>query len=358
MLKSFARAAAFLAYLAITLEMLLMVTPFALYYYSFYSPLLAGPSSLRAIAWLPAFFLPHLSTEILPSFGGVFFLLGLVGFFLSAFQLYYAKFRQRGVVQGGFYKRIRHPQYLFLGLAGLGLLIVWPRFILLVAYINMLWFYYLLARSEERRIEERYGEVYREQMQQTSMFLPGEPGGRLVRRLFGWIRGHRARLLVLYCLSLTGAIGAAFVLRGLTFSLTTHLSLSDQRVAAVSFLSVNEGELRQLVKSAEGAEEIQDRTKQLDDWVLMQAMDGKPRVIHVMIDAGMTRTSAKNLPLAEKGIKLVFSRRKDGPSHGDPFSIRARWQPVFIAEMNGQKTSRVIELHQGSFLGNPVMPVF
>jgi len=61
MLKSFARAAAFLVYLAITLEMLFMVAPFALYYYSFYSPLLSGPSGLKAIAWLPAFFLPHLS---------------------------------------------------------------------------------------------------------------------------------------------------------------------------------------------------------------------------------------------------------------------------------------------------------
>ena len=190
------------------------------------------------------------------------------------------------------------------------------------------------------------------------MFLPSEPGGRLVRRLFGWIRGHRARLLILYCLSLTGAIGAAFVLRGLTFSLTTHLRLSDQRVAAVSFLSVNEGELRQLVKSAEGAEEIQDRIKPLDDWVLVQAMDGKPQVVHVMIDAGMTRVSAKTLPLSEKGIKLVFSRRMDRPTHEDPFSIRARWQPVLVAEMNGQKTWRVIGLNQGSFLGNPVMPVF
>src|SRR5258708_33202495 len=118
MLKSFARVAAFLAYLAVTLEMLFMITPFALYYYSFYSPLLSGPSSLRAIAWLPAFFLPHLSTEILPSLGGVIFLLGLVSFFLSAFQLYYARFSQRAVVQGGFYKLIRHPRNLLLGLAG------------------------------------------------------------------------------------------------------------------------------------------------------------------------------------------------------------------------------------------------
>ena len=189
------------------------------------------------------------------------------------------------------------------------------------------------------------------------MFLPGDPGGHLVRRLFGRIRRHRARLLVLYCLSLAGAIGAAFVLRELTFSMTTHLSLPDQRIAAVSFLSINERELRQLVQSAKAAEEIQGRI-QLDDWVLVQAMDGKPRVVHVMIDAGMTRISAKNLTLSEKGVKLVFSRRVDRPAHEDPFSIRARWQPILVTEMNGQKISRVIELNQGSFLGNPVMPVF
>jgi len=134
--------------------------------------------------------------------------------------------------------------------------------------------------------------------------------------------------------------------------------LSQQRIAAVSFLSINERELRQLVESAEATEEIQGRIKPLDDWVLIQAMDGKPRVVHVMIDAGMTRMSAKNLPLSEKGIKLVFSRRVDRPAHEAPFSIRARWQPVLVAEMNGQKISRVIELNQGSFLGNPVMPVF
>ena len=73
MLKSFARAAGFLAYLFITLEMLFMVTPFALCYYSVYGPLLAGPFGFSATAWLPAFFLPHLSTEILPSIGGVDF---------------------------------------------------------------------------------------------------------------------------------------------------------------------------------------------------------------------------------------------------------------------------------------------
>jgi protein-S-isoprenylcysteine O-methyltransferase Ste14 len=358
MLKSLVRGAGLLAYFLITLEMIFMVTPFALYYYSAYAPFLSATSGIPALAWLPGFFLPHLSIDIVPSIGGLILLVGLAGFLVGASQIYYAKFRKRGVVKGGFYKCIRHPQYLSLGLAGMGLLIVWPRFILLLVYINMLWFYYLLARSEERRVEARYGEVYREQMQQTSMFLPGEPGGHLVQRLFSWIRGHRTRLLILYCLSLAGAISAAFVLRALTFSLTTHLSLSNQRIAAISLLSINERELLQLVESAVATEEIQGRIKQLDDWILVQAMDGKSRVVHVMIDAGMTRISAKNLTLSEKGMKLVFSRRMDRFAQEDPFSIRVRWQPVLVAEMSGQKMWRVIELNQGSFLGNPVMPVF
>ena len=90
----------------------------------------------------------------------------------------------------------------------------------------------------------------------------------------------------------------------------------------------------------------------------MQAMDGKSRVVHVMIDAGMTPINVKNLPLSGKGIKLVLSRHVDRSAHEDPFSIRAQWQPVLVAEMSGQKIWRVIELNQGSFLGNPVMPVF
>jgi hypothetical protein len=56
--------------------MLFMATPFALYYYSAYAPLLSAPSNIPAVAWLPAFFLPHLSTEIIPSVGGLFFLSG------------------------------------------------------------------------------------------------------------------------------------------------------------------------------------------------------------------------------------------------------------------------------------------
>src|SRR5258708_13742902 len=109
MLKSLERTAGFLAYFFITLEMLFMVTPFALYYYSAYAPLLSTPSRFQATAWLPAFFLPHLSTEIMPSIGGFIFLIGLLGFLVGACQFYYAIFIGRGLLNIGFYKPARHP---------------------------------------------------------------------------------------------------------------------------------------------------------------------------------------------------------------------------------------------------------
>lgn len=357
MLKSFARAAGFTAYFLITLEMIFMVTPFALYYYSAYAPFLSGAACVPGLAWLPAFFLPHLSTDIVPSVGGLILLVGIGGFLIGAFQIYYAKFRKRGVVASGLYKRVRHPQYFFLGVAGLGLLIVWPRFISLVIYVNILWFYYLLARSEEERMRSRYGDLYGEPMRAIPMFLPGDPGGRLARLLFGWARNRRLRLFAIYCVSLAAAVGAAFALRQLSLRLTTHLNLSDEKVTAVSFMSSNRTQLRELIQSARSDREVQDRLDRYDGRILVQATEGKPSVLHVMIDAGMTRVQAKTLPLAEKGFKLVFLDNNQR-AQDNPFAPSVRWQPVFIVEMDGLRVWRVVDLNQASFRGNPLMPIF
>lgn len=356
MLKSLARTAGFLAYGFITLEMLFMVTPFALYYYSAYAPLLSVPSSLQTTAWLPAFFLPHLSTEIVPSIGGLIFLVGLVGFLIGALQVYYTRFRMRGVVKSGFYKHVRHPQYSFLAVAGLGLLIIWPRFILLIIYVHMLWFYYLLARSEEERMQSRYGDVYSQSMLKTPMFIPGELGRRSARLLFGWVSGHRLGIFVIYCVSLVAAMGGAFALRELSLRLTTHLSLSDEKMAAVSFLSSDGTQLRELIRLSRSNREVQYHLLP-QGWMLVQAMEGKASAIHVMIDAGMTRQQARSLPLAAKGIKLVFLQREDQLAR-DPFEAGARWQPLFVAELNDGRVARVIDLREAVFQGNPVMPIF
>jgi hypothetical protein len=138
---------------------------------------------------------------------------------------------------------------------------MWPRFLLLIDYIHMLWLYYLLARGEERRMEARFGEDYREQKRRTWMFLPGEPGGYLKQRLFGWIRRCRARLMVIYILSLAAAISGAFTRRRVSLALTTHAVLPEQKIAAASFLPMNDKELVRLIESIVGAQEVQDRIK-------------------------------------------------------------------------------------------------
>ena len=145
--------AAFLFYLAIALEVIVMVTPFTAYFYSIYAPILNRLESNPLTAWLTAFFLPHISytgdpiLTALAYLGPILFGLGMAIFFICAFQVYSAKLLKKGVVSRGLYARIRHPQYLGLGIAGLGLLLYWPRFIIMILYLTMLFVYYLLARN-------------------------------------------------------------------------------------------------------------------------------------------------------------------------------------------------------------------
>src|SRR5260370_32202097 len=113
MLKSLVRGAGLLAYFLITLEMIFMVTPFALYYYSAYAPFLSATSAIPALAWLPGFFLPHHSIDIVPSIGGFILLVGLIGFLVGTSPIYYAQLRKRGVVRNGFFKHLRQPHAFF-----------------------------------------------------------------------------------------------------------------------------------------------------------------------------------------------------------------------------------------------------
>jgi hypothetical protein len=61
---------------------------------------------------------------------------------------------------------------LALGLAGLGLAILWPRFMTVVLWLVMTVAYYLLARDEERRMLAAHGDTYQPYMNATGMFLP------------------------------------------------------------------------------------------------------------------------------------------------------------------------------------------
>jgi protein-S-isoprenylcysteine O-methyltransferase Ste14 len=217
-----------------------MISPFAAYFYAGYGPLLNALYAFPATAWLTGFFLPHAVVSksgvlnFVNSLGRTLFSLGILAFLIGAFQIYSAKFRRKGVVDGILYRWIRHPQYLFLAIAGLGLLLFWPRFFIMILYVSMLFVYYLLARHEEQRMLAQYGESYRAYMQRTAMFLPGEPGGKIFHVLFGWSNSKGLALGLAYAVSLAMFIAVAFGLRSYTISKTSIVNIPEKQLAAVS----------------------------------------------------------------------------------------------------------------------------
>lgn len=227
-------------YLLIGLEIVIMISPFAAYFYAGYGPLLNALYAFPATAWLTGFFLPHAVVSqsgvlnFINGIGRTLFSLGILAFLIGAFQIYSAKFRRKGMVNSILYRWIRHPQYLFLAIAGLGLLLFWPRFFIMILYVSMLFVYYLLARHEEERMLTQHGERYHEYMQRTSMFLPGEPGGRIFRVLFGWSKSKGLALGLAYTVLLVLFTAAAFGLRSYTISKTSIVYIPEKQLTAVS----------------------------------------------------------------------------------------------------------------------------
>ncbi len=169
---------ALVLYFVIAFEVLIMISPFAGFFYSVFNPVLLKLAAHSPTRWLSAFYLPHM---ILPQdpflqfvriMGSVLFVLGMAVFFVCAIQIYSAKFTKKGAVLGGLYSFIRHPQYLALGIAGLGLSILWPRLLTVVLWLVMAAVYYFLAKDEERRMLNAHEGTYRTYMSGTGMFLP------------------------------------------------------------------------------------------------------------------------------------------------------------------------------------------
>src|SRR5256712_7791910 len=178
----------------VMLEVIIMISPFAFYFYAAYGPMLTWLNHSRATAWLTGFVLPHAVFTTSPfleflrwDLGRYAFGLGLVGFFFFAVQIYGSRLFRRKVVTSGVYRYIRHPQYLCLSIAAFGLFTMWPRVIIFLLFVGMLFAYYFLARVEERRMLILH-PGYAKYMRGTGMFLPGNPGGRVYALLFGGMR--------------------------------------------------------------------------------------------------------------------------------------------------------------------------
>ncbi len=254
--KRFIRSSVVVFYLLIGLEIIIMISPFAAYFYAVYGPVLNFLYDYKITAWLAGFFLPHavfsksMLLNFLNGFGRGLFSLGLIFFLLGAFQIYSAKLRRKPMVTGILYRWIRHPQYLFLAITGLGLLLFWPRFIILILYVSILFVYYMLARYEEQKMLEEHGDDYRNYMHRTGMFLPFEPGRKIYALLFGWIKSPGWALASSYAAILTICVALAFGLRSYTISQTSMVYLPGKQLTAISTMPKSEPSMKLILDNA------------------------------------------------------------------------------------------------------------
>jgi len=240
----------------VMIEVIIMISPFAFYWYSLYAPTLQGLHRWRATAWMEAFFLPHsvITTSGFLEFlrwqiGTYCFSIGVLAFILIGIQVYATRLIRGKVAQSWVYSRIRHPFYLSLAVAAFGLLTGWPRIIILILYLGMLFLYYFLARFEEKQMEAKFPE-YAAYRQRTAMFIPGEPGGRLFRLFFGWIPNRNLALTVSSAAVIVVAISGGLALRRYTIGHAATKLLPEDRTLAIAIWPMPEEKIRGVVAAA------------------------------------------------------------------------------------------------------------
>lgn len=223
----------------VALEIVIMISPFAVFFYAAFNPFLLALNQSSVSRWLTAFFLPHMivpPNEVLVAIrilGSVSFVVGMLVFLSCAAQVYLGKLLKKGTATGGLYTLVRHPQYAGLALAAMGLAIMWPRFLTLVLLAVMLLLYYILARDEERRMTNRFGESYTAYKIRTGMFLP-----RPIERFFVKKPDYEkhfgfAKIVGMFAILCVIIVGIGFLLRAYTVH---HLPL--QQISGIDVITI------------------------------------------------------------------------------------------------------------------------
>jgi protein-S-isoprenylcysteine O-methyltransferase Ste14 len=362
-------------YFVIGFEVLIMISPAAGFFYAAFNPFLLSLAQTPLTRWLTAFYLPHMVSppdtflKIVRVAGSVLFVSGGAIFLLCAVQVYYHKLAAKGVAVGGLYSRIRHPQYLGLGLAGIGLSILWPRFLVIALWAVMATLYFLLAKDEERRMLGQFGDEYRRYMDRTGMFLPKSAERAIGAFLPIRNTGIRAALLLLFLWG--GTVGGAFALRSYTVerlplwsggSVTTlailpaDLPMMDSRMASVLSLP----EIRDRLDRAPGpflayfmpvhyvmqgmiadtgAEwQLYKRHHTLAmvwDWIFhpFRHLEGGHSGMHHDRDGGAPADNRVG-GMIRRMIFLKVDTRGRGASPADDFDINAARTPLFVVDVD------------------------
>lgn len=261
-------------YALIAFEFFYMASPFAAYFYSVYGPGMDWLQRLPLADWTLWFFLPHVVADtrsaLINTAEGVglgLFFGGLAAFAIGAFQVYRAKLTGVGAVTGGIYRHIRHPQYTALILASLGMLLIWPRFLVLFSTAFVILAYVLLARSEERACLRAFPD-YAEYMERTGMFFPRLAKGEAV--------GGLPRILAVFAGMVVVATAAAFGLRSASIASLYAVETGDGVFLSVA--SISDSDLDALARIAMADDEVR---------AAIDAADAEGRVLAYVLPTTM-----------------------------------------------------------------------
>jgi protein-S-isoprenylcysteine O-methyltransferase Ste14 len=387
---------ALVLYFVIAFEVLIMISPFAGFFYSLFNPVLLKFAAHPLTRWLSAFYLPHMVLtqdgflQFVRVMGSVLFVLGMAVFCICTIQIYSAKFMKKGAVLSGLYSFIRHPQYAALGIAGLGLSILWPRFLTVALWLVMALVYYFLAKDEERRMLNAHEASYRTYMDKTGMFLP-----KMIERAITPSSGPGKAVFAAGIAVLV--LGCAFLLRTYTID---HLTLWTKapNVACIAILPEDGFKMDHRMPDILALKEVRDRmagdkhylvyfipqdyimqgmiADTGGDWKLFNQHHSMSMITdwvfhpfahlregHHALQSGMHAEHQKGASM-EDGMnrRLIFLSIEDvnvkDPS--DLFSINALRVPQFMVdvEVHTMKLLDVKDLPHGSGWGTVPTPVF
>ena len=104
---------------------------------------------------------------------GYFLLFTGFGIYLQGWRELYRSHKENRLATGGLYSLVRHPQYtgLFIALFGEGI-VHWPTLFSIALFPVIVLVYVRLARKEEKKVIEKFGEEYLEYRRHVPMFLP------------------------------------------------------------------------------------------------------------------------------------------------------------------------------------------
>lgn len=365
--RTFWIAAAF--YFLIAFEFFYMASPFAIYFYSVYRPGLKLLDN-STFSWLCSMFLPHIVVEtsslilnIRNIAGSILAIAGFLFFIIGAVQVYYNKIFKKGAVVGGIYRIIRHPQYLSLMICSFGLLILWPRYLVLLSFILMTFIYYLLAKVEEQECERKYGEKYAEYKKHTKMFLPFRipfsnslfvlPKNIFLKYIF---------ILVCYMAVSILSVLTANVIKDI--SINSLIAVYNGNSAFVSVIKYERKSLEKIVNTVLADYNVRLRLKSDSTGTkyINYVLPSEMYVSEIPMNPTADLNADHFMPKEYNGSigKIVFTKVKNNYKGKDLFAHSSKRIPVMevFVDVKNNKVIKIIEpCRNNNYAGIP-MPVF